>query len=210
MNNLCIRAYKLLHNNHQIPPVHIHLHKLIPIGAGLGGGSSDAAFTLKMLNSIFNLNISIKLQQEYAAQIGSDCPFFIQNKHVLVSDTGIKFNPTKVDLSKRKIIIIHPNIHISTKEAYSGIVPKESTNSIHEIFMQPLVNWKSLLKNDFEKSVTLNHPEIAAIKKELYDSGALYASMSGSGSSVFGLFKEDFDFSTLSIRPKYSSWRGTL
>jgi 4-diphosphocytidyl-2-C-methyl-D-erythritol kinase len=210
MNNLCIKAYNLLYNTHQIPPVHIHLHKVIPIGAGLGGGSSDAAFTLKMLNNIFNLNISIKLQEEYAAQLGSDCPFFIQNKHVIVSGTGTKFNPTSINLSKRKIVIIHPNIHISTKEAYAGIVPKNSSNSINETIKQPLANWKALLKNDFEKSVILNHPEIVAIKKEFYDSGALYASMSGSGSAVFGIFKEDFDLSTLSIRATYGSWRGML
>ncbi|MFT7036469.1 MAG: 4-diphosphocytidyl-2-C-methyl-D-erythritol kinase [Cyclobacteriaceae bacterium] len=210
MNNLCIKAYNLLYNNHHIPPVHIHLHKIIPIGAGLGGGSSDAASTLKMLNNIFNLNISTTLLEEFAGQIGSDCPFFIQNKPILVSGTGTEFNPALIDLSKKKVIIIHPNIHISTKEAYSGIVPKAPKNSILKISKLPLSNWKSLLVNDFERLISLNNPEISNIKKTLYDSGAIYASMSGSGSSVFGIFKEDFDLCALRIKAEYSSWAGIL
>ena len=210
-NNLCIKAYNLLYDNYQIPPVHIHLHKVIPIGAGLGGGSSDAAFTLKMLNNIFNLKISIRLLEEYAAELGSDCPFFIQNKPVLVSGTGTKFNLTSINLSQRKIIIIHPNIHVSTKEAYAGIIPKNSSNSIKKILKTPLANWKSLLTNDFEKSIASSHPDITIIKKQFYDYGAVYASMSGSGSAVFGIFEKDFNLSLLNnLANSHTVWHGIL
>jgi len=189
-SNLCLKAYYLLRQDFDIPEVSIHLHKVIPIGAGLGGGSSDAAFTIKLLNDIFQLNLSIQQMEDYARKLGSDCAFFIRNKPLLAYGKGDKFKELALDLSNKKIVLINPNIHISTKEAYSGISP----NTIKFSHMKLLneINfdeWRENLVNDFENHLFESYPVMASIKSQLYDLGAVYASMSGSGSTVYGIFE---------------------
>jgi 4-diphosphocytidyl-2-C-methyl-D-erythritol kinase len=188
-NNLVFKAYQLLQNDFKLPPVKLHLHKIIPFGAGLGGGSSDAAFVLKMLNDYFRLNIpSIKLQS-FASKIGADCPFFIENKPTFASGIGDRFQPVNLDLSEYKILIVKPNTSVSTLDAYKNIIPKKPTFNLKDIENLPIENWKDTIENDFEKSVFPKFPEIKKLKSTLYKMGALYASMSGSGSAVFGIFR---------------------
>jgi len=189
--NLCLKAFHLLKKDFDIPNIHIHLHKVIPIGAGLGGGSSDAAFVLKMLNEKFELDIGFKQLQNYAAQLGSDCPFFVENKPVIATKTGTEFSSINIDLTGKHLIIVKPNIHISTVEAYSGVKPKPIKTSVKEIIENyPITKWNDFLHNDFEDSVFSNHPEIENIKKELYEKHAIYVSMTGSGSAVYGIFDQ--------------------
>jgi len=189
-NNLVFKAYKLLKKDYKLPPVKLHLHKIIPFGAGLGGGSSDAAFTLKMLDKYFNLKIpSIKLKN-YAAQIGADCPFFIENKPVFATGIGDQFQSVNLDLSEYEILIVKPNISVSTPDAYKNVIPSKSIFNLKNIESLPIESWKDVIKNDFEKSVFEKYPEIEDLKNTLYEMGALYASMSGSGSAVFGIFWE--------------------
>lgn len=199
-NNLCIKTYESIKKIQNIPPVHIHLHKIIPIGAGLGGGSSDAAFTSKLLNEQFSLNLSIEQLEDSVRNIGSDCPFFIQNKSILAHDKGDRFShPNIVDLSKRWIYLIYPPIHISTKEAYEGVVPNSDRQPLEEILRKPIQEWKHSLVNDFEVSIFNKYTELKHIKDALYAHGAIYASMSGSGSSIFGLFEEKPEVMDLDI-----------
>lgn len=187
--NLVYKAYKALDAIAPIPPVDIYLRKIIPDGAGLGGGSSDAAFTLKALNKIFELGYTDSQLAETAASLGADCPFFISNTPTLATGTGTKLSPIKVpDMSAWHIVVIKPEIHISTAEAYSNVNPCESAPNIESLIMAPVEQWRNTLKNDFEQSVTDSHPEIEEIKQSLYNHGALYASMSGSGSAVYGIF----------------------
>tara|TARA_B100000900_G_scaffold249355_1_gene212260 strand:- start:2436 stop:3218 length:783 start_codon:yes stop_codon:yes gene_type:complete len=185
--NLCLDAYQLLKQGFNIPTVHIHLHKIIPIGAGLGGGSSDAAFTLKGLNDLFDLQLSNEQLRMYAVQIGADCPFFIDNKPMLANGIGEVLEPIDLDLSAYHIAIVKPNIHISTAEAYSGVIPKEPLYSLRDLIKSPVKEWQ--IQNDFEQSVFAKHPAIEELKSYLYKQGAVYAAMTGSGSSVFALFK---------------------
>ncbi len=190
--NLCEKAYVLLKTAFpdQMKGVSClaHLHKLVPIGAGLGGGSSDAAFSLRMLNHLFNLRLDDSQLENYAGQIGSDCPFFIRNKPVFAGGRGELFEPITLHLSNYYIKLVIPQIHVSTPWAYSQIIPKKSTFDLRTIGTLPIKEWKNTLVNDFETAVFLKHPEIALLKEELYREGAVYASMSGSGSAVFGLF----------------------
>ncbi len=188
-NNLCVKAYNILKEKYNITPVHIHLQKNIPFGAGLGGGSADAAFTLKMLNEIFELNLSTKTLEELALQLGSDCPFFIESKPVFAEAQGEKFSPILLNLSEYWIVLVNPNIHVSTAEAYGGVKPYKSNKKLNEIFPTNIKEWKGVIVNDFEKTVFKNHPKIAELKQTLYDLGANYSTMSGSGSTVFGIFK---------------------
>lgn len=185
--NLCLDAYHLLKKDFDIPAVHIHLHKIIPIGAGLGGGSSDAAFTLKGLNELFDLQLSNEQLKMYAVQIGADCPFFIENKPMLGTGIGDVLEPIDLDLSTYYIAIVMPNIHVSTSDAYSGITPKQSFDSLRVLIKSPVKEWQ--LQNDFEQSVFAKYSAIEDLKNSLYKQGAVYAAMSGSGSSVFGLFE---------------------
>jgi 4-diphosphocytidyl-2-C-methyl-D-erythritol kinase len=190
--NLCMKAYEMLRKDYQLPHVDIHLHKIIPIGAGLGGGSSDAAFTLVALNDLFQLFLDASLLEDYAARIGSDCAFFISNKPVLAFERGDVFGSVKVNLEGRKLLLIYPDVHVSTAEAYSRVKPAQPEQSVKEILGgEPLENWRGKLVNDFEESVFALYPEVGQLKEQLYESGALYASMSGSGSSVFGIFEAD-------------------
>ena len=189
--NLCLQAWELLHKHHPIPPVKIHLHKVIPIGAGLGGGSSDAAFTLKLINDLFEADIPRELLYEYAAQLGSDCSFFLNGQPALASGRGEILKPFDLSLKGYYLILVSPPVHVSTAGAYAGIKPSIPGTRLEDILALPVKNWKGLLVNDFEHSVFEKHPEIKEIKRQLYESGALYAGMSGSGASVFGIFERE-------------------
>lgn len=195
-DNLCIRAYHLLKQDFpQIPAVRMHLHKAIPLGAGLGGGSADAAFTLNLLNSKFRLGLNEDQLIRYALQLGSDCPFFLLNKPSFATGRGEVLEPVAVDLSACKIVLINPGIHINTGWAFAklsgGATPSPNLRSLKDIVAQPLLTWKHELINDFEKPVFEAHPGIGRIKEDLYNAGALYAAMSGSGSTVFGIFEKN-------------------
>ncbi|RLC23045.1 MAG: 4-(cytidine 5'-diphospho)-2-C-methyl-D-erythritol kinase [Deltaproteobacteria bacterium] len=200
-NNIVVKAFELLQANHQLPPVKIHLHKIIPMGAGLGGGSSDAAFTIKLLNDLFNLRLSVSTMQDYAGRLGSDCPFFIKNKAVLASNTGDQFEPLNLNLKKFFFAIVAPKIHINTPEAYSWIKPKFKQTSLQTIISYPIDQWKQNLTNDFEIEVFKRFQEIEKIKENLYNAGAIYASMSGSGSAVYGIFNNP-----VSLTNKFSEY----
>lgn len=194
-DNLVIKAYRLLKQDHpHLPSIDIHMFKHIPTGAGLGGGSSDAAFMLKLLNEKFSLHISVSQLEEYAARLGADCAFFIQNKPVFASGIGNIFEPIELSLKGYYLVLVKPDIFVSTKEAYALVKPQKPQLSLKDIIHKPIEEWKNTMVNDFEKSVFHKFPEIAAIKDKLYDMGAIYASMSGSGASVFGLFKEQVKY----------------
>ena len=190
--NLCIKAFRLIKKDFpSLPAVQIHLHKVIRMGAGLGGGSSDGAFTLKLLNDKFRLNLSTGQLISYSLQLGSDCPFFIINKPSFATGRGELLEPVSIDLTDYKFILANPGFHINTGNAFSTITPALPARSIKDIIQQPVATWKGELKNDFEEAVFKTHPEISDIKDEFYNAGAVYASMSGSGSSVFGIFKKE-------------------
>lgn len=188
-DNLVVKAYELVRKDFDIPAVHFHLHKTIPMGAGLGGGSADASFALRLLNDKFSLGIGNDALESYAKQLGADCPFFIENKPKLVSGIGEVFDETKLDLSGYHLVIVNPGIHVSTQTAFSQITPSKPNVSVDDIIKLDISQWKDLLKNDFERSVFKEHPEIKEIKDVLYEQGAIYASMTGTGSSVYGIFK---------------------
>jgi 4-diphosphocytidyl-2-C-methyl-D-erythritol kinase len=191
-DNLCLKAWENVHQEYGIPPVHIHLHKVIPIGAGMGGGSSDAAFTVKALNELFGLGLTEEKMEDLVRPLGSDCAFFIKNKPVLAVEKGDRFQDIPVFLSGFWGILVYPDLHISTKEAYSGIVPGTPAVSIREILTQKdRMEWKNLLINDFERHLFEKYPVLSDVKKELYNSGAVYASMTGSGSCVYGIFEKE-------------------
>ena len=188
-DNLCIRGYQLLKKDHDLPPVKIHLHKDIPIGAGLGGGSADAAFFIKLLNRKFELALPDDRMEDYARQLGADCAFFVRNKPVFAFDRGDEFEDVKLDLTCYKIVLVMPDDHVSTAEAYRGVKPAEVNESLYELIKMPLTAWKRHIKNDFEAHIFRDHPVIRGVKAKLYEHGAIYASMSGSGASVFGIFE---------------------
>ena len=189
-SNLCVKAFELIQKDFDIPFVNIHLHKVIPIGAGLGGGSADAAFMLKALNDLFQLKLSNEQLIRYAQKLGSDCAFFIENKPVYAFNKGDEFESIELDLSDYEIKIEYPNIHIGTAEAYSGILPQKSDNNLKEEIKKLKKNWRTIIKNDFENSVFPNHLKIKKAKEQLYIDGAVYAAMTGSGSAVFGIFEK--------------------
>jgi 4-diphosphocytidyl-2-C-methyl-D-erythritol kinase len=207
--NLCYKAYALLDAKYNLPAVKLHLLKTIPAGAGLGGGSSNASHTLKLLNTFFNLNISSQELCANAAQLGSDCPFFIDNTPAYVTGRGEKITPIDIDLSAFTILLINPGIHISTAEAFSKIIPTPLDFDLKsKIQSTPVTEWKSFLKNDFEKSAIEKHSLIGEIKESMYANGALYASMSGSGSTVFGIY-EDYKNAEV-VQEKYSQLKNKL
>lgn len=189
-DNLVVKAYRMLKQDFNLPPIEIYLYKHIPSGAGLGGGSADAAFMLKLLNDKFNLNIPIAKQEEYAAKLGADCAFFIQNTPTFAKGIGNIFEHVELNLNPYHIAIIKPDIFVSTRDAFSLIKPSYPKVSLKEIVKQPIETWINDMVNDFEESVFFKYPAIGNIKQKLYELGAIYASMSGSGSSVFGIFKE--------------------
>ena len=195
-DNLVVKAYNQLKSMFpdKIKPIDVHLHKHIPTGAGLGGGSSDAAFTIKALNDKFDLRLNEEDMETVASKIGADCPFFIKNKPVFAQGIGDVFSEIEMSLKGKFILLVKPNIGVSTSDAYSLIKPHKPEIPLKEILKKPLKEWKENVVNDFEYSVFAKYPEIAAIKDRLYDLGAIYASMSGSGAAVYGIFKKQIDF----------------
>ncbi len=199
-SNLCLRAVGELKSAKErskspnLPPisgVFLHLHKMIPMGAGLGGGSSDGAATIKLLDRLFGLNLTVGAMELLAGKLGSDCPFFIQNKPVFANGRGDQFSPCNISLSGYHLIVVKPDVHVSTAEAYQMLTPQQPDRSLAEIITQPVEDWKGELVNDFEAPLSQKYPVIGEIRQKLYDSGAIYASMTGSGSAVYGIFKEN-------------------
>jgi 4-diphosphocytidyl-2-C-methyl-D-erythritol kinase len=188
-DNLCNKAYALLKADFpQLPPVHIHLHKHVPIGAGLGGGSADGAFTLKILNVKYNLGLSDERLEAYAARLGSDCAFFIRNRPCFATGRGEVMEPWEVDLSGYSFLLVHPGIHVNTGRAFGQLTPGLPGTALREVNWKDVDSWKGTLTNDFEEPVFREFPAIRNIKEKLYRAGAIYATMSGSGSSVVGIF----------------------
>lgn len=209
-DNLCLKAYHLLSRDYPLGPVRFHLHKLIPTGAGLGGGSSDAAFTLRTLNDVFDLNLTPNQLSHYAAQIGSDCSFFINDEAMMGSGRGEILTRSEVSLKGLYMVLINPGIHVSTAAAYAGVQIREHHQPLEDLLSAPIEQWRETVQNDFETTVFKQFPLIGELKKAMYDAGAFYAAMSGSGSSVFGLFKSevslrnDHHFNSMII------WKGYL
>ena len=208
--NLCVRAYELLQADFpELPPVQLYLHKIVPIGAGLGGGSADAAFALRAANDLFSLGLSVEALEAYARRLGSDCAFFIRNKPVLAVEKGDVFEEISLNLAGIACMVVYPNLHISTAEAYARITPKQPQHPLREALQQPLRTWRDTISNDFETALTPSYPILAEIKQQLYAAGAAYASLSGSGSAVYGLW-EGGEPSALEWPAAYAVWRGVL
>lgn len=186
--NLCIRAYNLLKADFDLPPVQMHLHKIIPIGAGLGGGSADAAFALRLLNSRYSLGLVASLLEDYARQLGSDCAFFVKNQPMYCLEKGDVFEEIAVDLRGYHLLLVYPNLAISTAEAYAAIRPRRPEMPLRDALQASIDTWQTTIHNDFEDSLFPKYPVLATIKHQLYEAGAVYASMSGSGSTVYGIF----------------------
>ncbi len=210
-DNLVIKAYKALAADHKLPKVDISLYKHIPTGAGLGGGSADAAFALKMLNEITALGLTAEELRTYAARIGADCAFFIDNTPAYATGIGNILTPTECNIAGDYLVLVKPDIHVSTKDAYALVTPQKPQVPLTSIAKRPIGQWKGEMKNDFEKSIFAKYPEMAKIKEELYSMGAVYASMSGSGSSFFGIFEEEQDIDHIkSLFPGMFCWCKTL
>lgn len=208
-HNLCIKVYNQLKKDFNLPPVQIHLYKNIPIGAGLGGGSADAAFTIKSINKLFNLNLSIAQMEDYLRPLGSDCAFFVSNKPVLAYEKGDRFKEVSLSLKDYYIYLIYPKLHISTKEAYSGVIPQKPVKKIEEIIRMDITKWKGTLKNDFEATLFPAYPILPEIKETLYSKGAVYASMTGSGSAIYGIFTKEITLNEI-FPSNFKVWRGLL
>lgn len=208
-DNLCVRAFDMLQKDYHLKPVSIHLHKVIPIGAGLGGGSSDGAQTLLILNELFKLGLTRERLKEYAARLGSDCPFFIENKPMIGTGRGEVLAPVDLSLKGKFLVIITPEVKVSTSEAFAGITPREPDHDLRTILEKHGISeWKKLLRNDFQDHLFRQFPIIEAIHQKLFALGAIYASMTGSGSSVFGIFDAEVD-----LRKEFESltyWSGYL
>jgi 4-diphosphocytidyl-2-C-methyl-D-erythritol kinase len=188
-DNLVLRAYQLLQEKYpKVGDLEIHLHKAIPLGAGLGGGSADAAKTLQLVNGFFKLNIPKEKLAEYALELGSDCPFFLQSDPCIATGRGEILEPFQLDLSGYSFLLIHPEIHVNTTRAYSMIKPAKPTHHLKKSILQPIAEWKTTVHNIFEISLFEAHPFLRQIKEKLYETGALYASMTGSGSTLYGIF----------------------
>lgn len=189
-NNLLIKALRALKQDFDLPHLYIYMYKQIPSGAGLGGGSSDAAFMMKTLNAMFSLGLGDDELERRVAVLGADCAFFVRNLPVFATGIGNIFNPLELSLAGWHLVLVKPDIFVSTKEAYSGIRPHRPAVPVTDIVRRPVEEWRGLLDNDFEEGIFALHPAIAGIKEQLYARGAAYAAMSGSGSSVFGLFRQ--------------------
>ncbi len=207
--NLCWKAYELLQKNHSLPPIQMHLHKVIPMGAGLGGGSADAAFTLKILNTSFGLKLPDETLQNYARQLGSDCAFFIKNQPALAREKGDVLEDISLDLAGFYVMLVYPNLSISTAQAYAGVTPRQPDQELRTVLAQDVSTWKDQLVNDFEASLFPKYPALPALKNQLYAMGAVYAAMTGSGSAVFGLFSEK-QAENVPFPEGYSIWQGAL
>ncbi len=206
--NICCKAYHLLSQQIPLPPVKIHLHKAIPPGSGLGGGSSDAAYTLKTLNDIFLLQLDTSKLRQLASDLGSDCAFFIDNKPAYAVGKGDKLEHISLKLPYHIVLVI-PDFQVSTKEAYSLVTPKKTTIKLKDAVKRPIKEWRDLIKNDFEFTVFQKYPELAEIKTILYNHGALYSSMSGSGSAVYGIFDRPAELSN-EFSDRFLVWEGIL
>ncbi len=178
------------------------------MGAGLGGGSADGAFTLRMLNEVYELKLSNDELKDFARKLGSDCAFFIENRPVFCYDKGDQFEDFELDLKGKYVVLVNPDIHISTAEAYSGVSPKKAEISLKEALKQPISAWKDIIKNDFEEKLLLKYPTIAQVKAYLYEAGAVYASMTGSGSTLYGIFEQAIDLKN--TFPNFAVWQGIL
>jgi 4-diphosphocytidyl-2-C-methyl-D-erythritol kinase len=190
--NLCVLACKLIKKDHpSLPPLKIILHKVIPPGAGLGGGSSDAAFTLALLNKKFQLGISNEKMADYALQLGSDCPFFLVNEACFATGRGEILEKIPLELHEYLVVLINPGIHVDTTWAYAQLRPHPHETPLRTVIQQPVNTWKTTLVNDFEEMVFARYPAISETRKTLYEAGAVYSSMSGSGSTVYGLFRKN-------------------
>ncbi|WP_210516507.1 4-(cytidine 5'-diphospho)-2-C-methyl-D-erythritol kinase [Hymenobacter terricola] len=208
--NLCLKAYELLQADFpQLPPAQLYLHKIVPIGAGLGGGSADCAFALKATNELFGLGLSAEALESYARRLGSDCAFFIRNKPVLAVEKGDMFEDISLNLAGTSCVVVYPNLHISTAEAYARITPQPPKYPLREALAQPMATWRATVSNDFEAALAPAHPVLAEIKQQLYAAGADYASLSGSGSAVYGLW-EGGEPAALQWPAEYSVWQGNL
>lgn len=193
--NLCVKAYELLDNEYDLGPVRMHLHKAIPIGAGLGGGSSDASSTILMLNNLFELKLTVDEMKSHSAILGSDCPFFISNQPTIVTGRGDELERSELKLEGYSIVLVYPEIHIDTAVAYKHI-QKSDGREIIDPSNENIDKWRTAVSNDFEEYVFSSFPEIGVIKSDLYENGAIYASLSGSGSSVYGIFTESIDLTS--------------
>jgi 4-diphosphocytidyl-2-C-methyl-D-erythritol kinase len=196
-NNLCTQAYQLLQEDFNLPPLEMSLLKTIPVGAGLGGGSSDGAHTLRLCNDLFDLQLSTEQLQDYALKLGSDCPFFLHEQPMLATSRGEQLSPCSVDLSYFQIAVAVPEVAIDTGWAYEQVIPEPPKQDLATLLNKPVQKWEGPLVNQFEPVIFEAHPEIAQIKEDLYQAGALYASLSGSGSAVFGIFERNHDLSGL-------------
>ena len=192
-DNLVVKAYLMLLEDFDLPSIDIKLHKHIPSGAGLGGGSSDCAFMISLLNRRFNLRMRESMMERYAARLGSDCAFFISNTPSIATGRGEILNPISLSLKGYTILLVKPDVSVSTAEAYAGVTPHKPTVSLSEAVMRPVSEWKECVFNDFEPSVFAKHPLLADIKQKLYDLGADYAAMTGSGSTIYGIFSQPLD-----------------
>ena len=209
--NLCLKAYHLLQQQFSLPPVNIHLHKVIPMGAGLGGGSSDAAFTLKLLNAKFKLNLTVNQLLTYAAQLGSDCAFFISNKPAFATSKGEVLQPSGINLDQKQLVVVAPNLHSNTAQAYAHIVPKPAPSNWQTILLhQPINEWAVTVHNDFEAGLIQRFPEIAQIKAKLYQLGAAFSAMTGSGTAVYGIFDTPLAANIKSHFENCTVWQETL
>ena len=208
--NLCRRAYELLRADFGLPPAQLHLHKVVPIGAGLGGGSADAAFALRALNDVFALNLPPETLEGYARRLGSDCAFFIRNKPVFAREKGDVFEEISLDLTGTACKVVYPGLHISTAEAYARVTPHPPRHPLREALSQPVETWRETVRNDFEDALTPFYPVLADIKRQLYAAGAAYASLSGSGSAVYGLFPGLEMPASIKLPAEYLVWDGRL
>ncbi len=206
--NLSVKAYHLLREDFNLPPVQGHLHKIVPMGAGLGGGSADAAHTLKTIAALFSLELTTQQLASYAQRLGSDCAYFLLDSPAVGSGRGEILRPLHLSLSGYFLVLVTPKVHVSTAEAYRGVVPKSPGENLLSTLERPVTEWRDILTNDFELSVFARYPELAKIKEQLYSQGAVYASMSGSGSSIFGLFRQEV--SSKELFPGGSGWSGWL
>ncbi|MBX2896691.1 MAG: 4-(cytidine 5'-diphospho)-2-C-methyl-D-erythritol kinase [Cyclobacteriaceae bacterium] len=206
--NLCVKAYHFLANEFRLGSVKIHLHKILPMGAGVGGGSADAAFMVRSLNTLFQLKLSPEQLKSYVVELGSDCAFFLQDQPMLAEGRGEVLTAAPVSLKGKYLVLVKPDVHVATADAYAGVVPTKPVNNLKDILQLPITSWREKLVNDFEPSVFKKFPVIGELKKQLYANGALYASMSGSGASVFGIFD-----APVNLQSKFSDvdyWAGVL
>ncbi len=209
--NLCVRAYALLRADFpRLPPVQLHLHKVVPIGAGLGGGSADAAFVLKAANELFGLALSIEALEDYARHLGADCAFFIRNRPVLAVGKGDEFEEIALDLAGTACAVVYPGLHIGTAEAYARVLPRAPAHPPRAALAGPIETWRDTVGNDFETALASTYPVLAAIKARLYAAGAAYASLSGSGSAVYGLWPGQPEAPAIDWPAEYLVWRGAL